>query len=347
MGIPIDSSLETWLEASVEHVQRVKRAKRLGKERSVSNIVKHSETSSELATWEAMREQADALVKSGFLPKAVNTPEKAMAIIQTGRELGLGPMQSLRSIHIIEGKPTMSADLIAGLALSKVPGSVLRVAESTNMRCVVQACRAGQGPTTFTYTMEDAKNAGLTGKQNWRNYPRAMLRARAITEAARAIFPDAVVGLYDPDELGAVTTPDGAVVELREQHHGQELHHEGTALPGDDPTPRQNDVYDRCMATLADIEQRLKSTERITYEELLQIRERMGKRGGPQVQMVKDMSELNRGDAISPGQKKELGKVWNRIDRQVTRFEGITQAPPVEASFEEPESEREPGEDDL
>lgn len=342
MGVPIDSSLETWLEASVEHVQRVKRAKRLGKERSVSNIIKHEEPA-ELANWHAMREQADALVKSGFLPKAVNTPEKAMAIIQTGRELGLGPMQSLRSIHIIEGKPTMSADLIAGLALSKVPGSVLRVAESTDTVCVIKAGRAGHELTTFTYTMQDAQRAGLTGKQNWRNYPRAMLRARAITEAARAIFPDAVVGLYDPDELGAVTTPEGAVVELREQHHGQDLHHSPAEMPGDDPAPRQNDTYDRCMATLADIEKRLKDTRAITYQELLEIRERMGKRGGPQVQMVKDMSELNRGDDISPSQKKELGKVWNRIDRQVTRFEGITQAPPVEASFDEPE--REPGDD--
>ncbi len=167
----------------------------------------------ELAGWHVRRQQAETLVRSGFLPRAINTPEKALAVIQTGLELGLGPMQALRSIHIIEGKPTLSADLVAGLVHQRVPGATLRVAESGNERCVVEAGRPGQKPTAITWTMEDAQRAGLTKKDNWRKYPRAMLRARCLVEAARATFPDACMGLYTPDELGAVEDPETGEVE--------------------------------------------------------------------------------------------------------------------------------------
>lgn len=167
-----------------------------------------------LAEWQALRAQAETLVRSGFLPKAINTAEKAVAIIQTGRELGIGPMQSLRSIHVIEGKPTLSAELMAGLVHRRIPGAVLRVVESTDAICVVEAGRPGQPTTRFVWSSDDAKRAGLTGKSNWRSYPRAMLRARCLTEAARSTFPDATSGLYDPDELGAVTDADGVVVDV-------------------------------------------------------------------------------------------------------------------------------------
>jgi RecT family len=164
--------------------------------------------------WEAMLAQAQTLVRSGFLPKAINTAEKALAVMQTGKELGIGAMQSLRAIHIIDGKPTMSAELIAGLVLSRIPGAMLRVVETTEDRCVVHAARPGHEPTPFVFTMQDAKQAGIASKDNWRKYPRAMLRSRAITEAARAIFPDATMGLYDADELGAITGERGEIVAL-------------------------------------------------------------------------------------------------------------------------------------
>jgi hypothetical protein len=163
--------IDAWLEAAPP--PEAKRPKRLGrKKQKMTNAIQKAEPEQlapvrhirdDLAEWRGMREQAAELVKSGFLPRAVNTPEKAMAIIQTGKELGLGPMQSLRSIHIIEGKPTMSADLIAGLALAKLPGSVLRVVESSDKKCVIEAGRSGQKLTPFEYTMADAQRAGLAG----------------------------------------------------------------------------------------------------------------------------------------------------------------------------------------
>ena len=141
--------LEDLLRMSIHEA----RAKRLEREQMSTAIQKTSDVTPELVVWRAMREQAKELVVSGFLPKSIRTPEQAMAIIQTGHELGLGPMQALRTIHIIEGKPCMSADLIAGLALRNVPGAVLRVAETTDKFCTVEANRAGQQVTKFRFSM--------------------------------------------------------------------------------------------------------------------------------------------------------------------------------------------------
>jgi hypothetical protein len=64
-------------------------------------------------------------------------------------------------------------------------------------------------PTTMSFSWEDAQRAGVTGKDNWRKYPAAMLRARCITALARAVYPDLAMGIYDPDELGDVTPAPG------------------------------------------------------------------------------------------------------------------------------------------
>ena len=162
-----------------------------------------------MTAWEALRSKATAMVKSGFLPKAINTPEKAIAIIQAGQELGLGPMQAVRSIHVIDAKPTLSAELMAGLVYQRVPGGTLRVAESTSERCVVFAGRPGHEPTRFAFTLEDAKRAGIGQKDVWHKYPRAMLRSRCVSEACRAVFPDATMGCYTPEEMGAVVDEAG------------------------------------------------------------------------------------------------------------------------------------------
>lgn len=292
----------------------------------------------------AMREQAKVLVQSGFLPKAVNTPEKAMAIIQTGRELGLGPMQSLRSIHIIEGKPTMSADLIAGLALAKVPGSVLRVAETTNEKCVVEAGRAGQKVTPFTFTMKDAQQAGLAGKSNWKNYPRAMLRARAITEAARAIFPDAVMGLYDPDELGAVTNEGGQVIELPRDNGAPIISQH--VFPGeshDDP-PKDSEEFGAVCTILNNLEEEIARTKTVTWDDVCRWRDLLGAKGKPS-EFGKRVEALYQGDDVSPGMRQAMMSQVQRVNRQVKRYEGIVPAPGPEASFGDEEDEREPGEE--
>lgn len=166
-------------------------------------------------TWQTMKEQANMLVKSGFLPKAVDTPEKAMAIAMKGRELGIPMMQSITSINVIDGKPTISAELMAALVLQRISGAVLRCVETSNTICTYEAGRPGDKILKMSFTWDDAIQAGVTNKNNWKNYPAAMLRARCCSAICRIVFPDAIMGCYTPDELGAITTEDsGEILDI-------------------------------------------------------------------------------------------------------------------------------------
>ncbi len=302
-------------------------------------MVRHM--SNEMAAWEAMREQADVLVRSGFLPKAIRTPEQALAIMQTGKELGLGPMQALRSIHIIEGKPTMSADLIAALVHSRLPGSLLRVTESTDLVCSIEAARPGREATLFSFSMEDAKRAGLTGKDNWRKFPRAMLRARCITETARAVFADCVLGMYDPDELGAVTDEAGSIVTVAAASEPTlslsphaDSREEGT---GDD------DLFADLLHKLEAVKSEIPHCD--SYDRAMGLRGVIGS-GKVQSELLKRIQAGKESGALTPAMQGELGKLWQHCHRQVTKLEEKLK-PSLEASFEDEEKPmREPGEDD-
>jgi hypothetical protein len=146
---------------------------------------------------------ASLLIASRLLPRSVTTAEAAFAIIATGRELGLTAMQSLRTIHVIEGRPTLSADLVAALCKSRRDVcAYFMLVESTATVARYKTQRVGEPePTTMAFTIEDAQRAGVSTKENWKRYPAAMLRARCITALARAVYPDLAMGIYDEDEL--------------------------------------------------------------------------------------------------------------------------------------------------
>lgn len=162
--------------------------------------------------WTIMREMAITLVKSGFLPTSIKTAEAAMAVMLKGRELNVPAMQAFSLIHIIQGKPCVAPELMLALIFRNVPGAVVNILETTAERCLIEAKRPGGKLTKFNWTMEDAKKADLLGKDNWRKYPRAMLRSRNVAETARSVFPDAIMGCsYTPEEMGAEVNEDGEV----------------------------------------------------------------------------------------------------------------------------------------
>ena len=140
---------------------------------------------------------------SALAPEALrNRPQDALVVLMAGRELGLAPMQSLRMLTVIKGKVTLSAD--ATVALVRRSGECVewRLVESSATRATYTTRRKGDTePTALTWTMDQAQRAGLTGGQQWRTYPEAMLRARCAAALARIVYPDIVAGIYDPDEL--------------------------------------------------------------------------------------------------------------------------------------------------
>lgn len=187
---------------------------------------------SELTAWNQMRQQADVLVKSGFFP--VKTAEQALAILMTGKELGFQPMQSMRLIDVIQGKVALNAGGMATLVqrYCQKHGGYLRQVALDNDRCTVEYMRA-EWPEAqrFTFTMDDAEEAGLAGRDMWKKHPRNMLYARAISNACRMGWPEVIAGIYDPEELGAIEMePRETSFHWTEPATAIEANHSATAI---------------------------------------------------------------------------------------------------------------------
>ena len=140
-------------------------------------------------------ELARQIAGTEFVPRSMrNSVPQITACILYGAEIGIGPMQALAKIDIIEGKAAPAAEL--GRALALGAGHAIEVVEQTNTKCTVRGRRQGSDTwQTFTWTMDDAKRAGLDGKQTWRRYPRRMLLARASADLCKAVFPDCLGGI--------------------------------------------------------------------------------------------------------------------------------------------------------
>lgn len=168
--------------------------------------------SSPLPEWVALlapaAELAERLADTEFVPTALRRrPAAITAAILYGYEIGVGPMQALRSIDVVQGRPTPSAELLRAMILAA--GHELWVVEASATRVTVGGRRVGASREhTVTWTSEMARAAGLNGKDTWRKFPRQMLMARATSELARSIFPDAIRGLGSLDDVADVPAVD-------------------------------------------------------------------------------------------------------------------------------------------
>lgn len=190
-------------------------------------------------------ELANAIAGTEFVPTSFrNNPAAIAAAILYGDEVGLGPMQSLAKIAVINGRPTLAAEAQRALILQA--GHDLWVEEATASRCTVVGRRRGSEATSrITWTLDDAKRAGLTGKPPWKLYPRQMLLARASAELARAVFPDAIGGLASTEELddgagGAVSPEQTAPAEPTTRRRRASV----TVQPDATTTTNQPEVFD-------------------------------------------------------------------------------------------------------
>lgn len=132
---------------------------------------------------------------------------QAMFIMLKGVELGLSPLQALDGINIIQGKPTISPQLM--LALINRSGELedMKI-ESTDTICTVTMKRKGRSSHTETFSIEDAKKMELIGKDNYKKQPKTMMKWRAVSACARIAFPDVIQGVYTPEEMGAEVAED-------------------------------------------------------------------------------------------------------------------------------------------
>jgi hypothetical protein len=148
---------------------------------------------------------AKALAEANLLPAAYRKqPANVLLAMEYGDALGLSPIAAIQGVHIIDGKPTASAQLIG--ALVRKAGHRLRVKVSSDGSAAKATIIRRDDPEfefESVWTLERAQGAGLLGKGTWKQYPAAMLKSRAITEVARDACPEVLSGVaYTAEELG-------------------------------------------------------------------------------------------------------------------------------------------------
>jgi hypothetical protein len=144
---------------------------------------------------------AEMAASSNMVPAAMRgKPADIMLAVQMGSEIGLAPMQAIQNIAVINGRPSLWGDAMLGLCKQHPAwGGIKETADDTSATCEIH--RKGDNPVVVTFTTDDAKKAGLWGKQGpWQQYPKRMMQMRARSFALRDAFPDALRGLISAEE---------------------------------------------------------------------------------------------------------------------------------------------------
>jgi len=132
----------------------------------------------------------------------ITSKEDAFARMATGMGLGLGAWQSLRGMYVINGKVGMYADLMLALCVAAPECEFFRCIETTAERATFTAKRRDAAHVqTLSFSMDEAKRAGLLSNPTYQKYPANMLRARCVANLARLMFPERMHGIYTKEEL--------------------------------------------------------------------------------------------------------------------------------------------------
>ena len=219
---------------------------------------------------QAMAEVAATSKMFGF-----KNPQEAMAIMLLCQAEGLHPAIAMRDYHVIQNRPALKAD--AMLARFQQAGGTVVWKEYTNDAVTGLFTHPQGGSLEVTWTLKQAQSIGIASKDNWKNYPRAMLRARVISEGIRAVFPGCVVGVYTPEEVAdfapAQTVKHMGNVERVEDIHEvalAETEEEGAFplhVPGSDQPYKRYATPEDWITGYADMVSRIISSTKIPVEE--------------------------------------------------------------------------------
>ncbi|MCT9071223.1 recombinase RecT [Cupriavidus gilardii] len=147
---------------------------------------------------------ADMLADSSIVPKDfMGKPGNVLVAIQWGMELGLKPMQAMQNIAVINGRPALWGDAVIALVRSSpLCEYVYESLSEDGTTAYCQVKRRGEQEQVRSFSMADAKTAGLAGKQGpWTQYPKRMLQMRARAFALRDVFPDVLKGIPIAEEI--------------------------------------------------------------------------------------------------------------------------------------------------
>jgi hypothetical protein len=178
------------------------------------NELKNLDTNFKIVSMETARRFAEVIVDTNFCPESLvkNCNKRENAIINvaiailSGMELGMSPLNSLRSFCIINGTPTLWGNAKNALAIQsgnllKIEAEYFGVEHTMDWGCKVTVFRKNPEMSfTADFTMKDAEKAGLLSKNNW-HYPKKMLYNRAKQTAFNEIFADCYFNIYSTEEI--------------------------------------------------------------------------------------------------------------------------------------------------
>lgn len=150
-----------------------------------------------------MQEMAKIGVESNFF--GIKKPTEALALMLIAQSEGKHPATVFSQYHVIQGRPALKSD--AMLARFQQAGGKVEWHTHTNEKVSATFIHPQGGSLTVDWDMQRAKEAGLTGKDNYKKFPRQMLRARVISEGVRAVYPGVLQGMYTPEEVQEFDAP--------------------------------------------------------------------------------------------------------------------------------------------
>ena len=158
-------------------------------------------------TFEQALTFSNYLAESDMVPKDFKgKPGNCLVAIQWGMEIGLKPLQAMQNIAVINGRPSLWGDAVIALVRSS-PLCEYIIEEDDGRTATCKVKRRGEPEQSRSFSMDDAKAAGLLGKQGpWTQYPKRMRQMRARAFAVRDVFPDVLKGLPVAEELQDMPT---------------------------------------------------------------------------------------------------------------------------------------------
>jgi len=144
-----------------------------------------------------LEQMANHICKSGLF--GIRKIEEAVALMLIAQAEGRHPGTVAAEYHIIQGRPALKADAI--LARFQSAGGKVEWSEYTDECVSGTFSHPAGGSLKVDWDMNRAKAAGLGGKDNWKKYPRQMLRARVISDGVRGVYPAVLQGFYTPEEV--------------------------------------------------------------------------------------------------------------------------------------------------
>lgn len=216
---------------------------------------------------------ANALAKSKVVPTTLQgKPDDIFAILAMGAEIGIKPMQALNSINVIQGKPTISPQLMMAMVRGKLPSAIIDIKQNAETKSVtVKASRSKEEFEAGLYyeavwDFDRATRMGLATKDNYVKQAKTMLTWRAVAEACRMQFPDIIMGLYVPEEFQDF---DGS--EIKKPLTSKEMLDEDFPI-----SPEEKEVGD--LYRIQNGKFRSKQLKDLTFEEIADYREELMKR---------------------------------------------------------------------